>query len=237
VDWRAFLDMANGAELVQKAQVLAGGPVENSRSRVTAASLAARALRLEAGQPAPPESLRDLRQACLSLLSWRIGLPGLVFVSPHDLTGALGSGASAGGDGAVAAPVWGMNGQSLRGSPRVSLVFGTLQAQWADGASFLHQVGNLLLARREAGLHQGALQAVMTGPAGCAAAVSKLPDKRHWLLATNFSAERRDFSINLPQDAQGKQARDIADGEVLSIQGNRLVLALEPRQSRHLLIF
>ncbi|MDR1659506.1 MAG: alpha-glucosidase C-terminal domain-containing protein [Desulfovibrio sp.] len=236
VDWRAFLEVTDGAGLIRKAQALAGDPGKNSRSRVTAASLAARALRLDAGLPALPESAQALRQACLSLLSWRIGLPGLVFISPHDLTGALAPDAPAGG-GASVAPVWGMNGQSPLGLPQASLAFGTLQTQWADGASFLHAVGNLLLARREAGLHRGSLRAIMTGPAGCAAALSKLPDKRHWLLATNFSTERSDFSINLPQEMHGKHARDIAGGEVTAIQGNRLVLTLEPHQSRHLLIY
>lgn len=30
-----------------------------------------------------------LRNACLLLLGWRMGLPGLAFVSPQELTGAL----------------------------------------------------------------------------------------------------------------------------------------------------
>jgi hypothetical protein len=237
VDWRAFLEVTNGSELIQKAQRLAGGPVENSRSWVTAASLAARALRLDAKQAVLPENVQALRQVCLSLLSWRIGLPGLVFVSPHDLTGALAPDASADGGGAAVAPVWGINGQHSGGLLQASLVFGTLPAQWADGASFSRTIRNLLLARQGAGLHRGSLQAIVSGPAGCAAAISKLPDRRHWLLATNFSNERRDFSINLPRDMQGKYARDITRGEVLSIRENRLALELEARQSRHLLIF
>ncbi|MDR2056304.1 MAG: hypothetical protein LBQ10_10625 [Desulfovibrio sp.] len=237
VDWRAFLEVADGAGLIQKAQSLAGGTVEDSRSWVTAASLAARALRLDAKRSALPESALAMRQACLSLLSWRIGLPGLVFVSPHDLTGALAPDASAGGGAAAAAPVWGTGGQPSRGLPQASFAFGALPAQWADGASFLHSVRSLLLARQEASLHLGSLQAVMAGPAGCAAAVSKLPDNRHWLLATNFSSERRDFSLKLPQDMHGKHARDIVGGEVLGIRENRLVLALDARQSRHLLIY
>jgi hypothetical protein len=235
VDWRAFLEVTDGTGLIRKAQALAGGPAENWRSRVTAASLAARALRLDAGRPVPPENMQALRRACLSLLSWRIGLPGLVFVSPHDLTGTLSPDASAGG--AAVAPVWGTNGRFPRGLPQASPAFGTLQDQWADGASFLHTVRSLLLARQGAGLHQGALRAIMAGPAGCAAALSELPDKRHWLLATNFSAERRDFPINLPREMHGKHARDVAGGEVTAIRENRLVLTLESRQSRHLLIY
>jgi hypothetical protein len=236
VDWRAFLEVENGAELIRKAQHLAGGAAKNLGSLATAASLAARALRLDAKRAALPENARAMRQACLSLLSWKIGLPGLVFLSPHDLTGALAPDAAvhaSANDGAAVVPVWEMNGQRPQPAP----VFGALPVQWADGASFLHSVRNLLLARRGAGLHQGSLRAIVAGPAGCAAAISELPDGRHWLLATNFSAVPRDFSINLPQEMRGKYARDIAGGEVSGIQGNRLVLALDARQSRHLLIF
>ncbi|MDR2573860.1 MAG: hypothetical protein LBC94_05905 [Desulfovibrio sp.] len=236
VDWRAFLEMPDGAELVQRARQLAGGSAEDSRLRTTIASLAARALQLDEKQALRPENAPAMRRAALSLLSWRMGLPGLVFVSPQDLTGMLSFEAS-GGRGGGAVPLWGVNGLSKLGVSGENLVFGPLQDQAANGASFSRVVGKLLLARQAAGLHRGALRAVMAGSAGCIAVANKLPDGRHWLLATNFSKARRDFSVKLSGEMEGKSARDVCSGEVLPVRGNRLELSLEGHQSRHLLIF
>ncbi|MDR3320415.1 MAG: hypothetical protein LBS77_05795 [Desulfovibrio sp.] len=89
VDWRPLLNMPDGADFVANVRKLTGESEEGLRTPMTTASLAARALRLNAKQAARPENVLALRRACLSLLAWRIGLPGLAFVSPQDLTGAL----------------------------------------------------------------------------------------------------------------------------------------------------
>jgi hypothetical protein len=84
----------------------------------------------------------------------------------------------------------------------------------------------------------------VTGPSGCIAAVSELPDKRHWLLVSNFSSGRQVFSIALPKGASGKIFRDVIDSaespvrdSVQSVQEERLELTLEPYRTRHLLLF
>ena len=81
VDWRPLLDLPQGRELIRKAQRLAGAPPEAMRLWTTPASLAARALGLkpaEASASAADGNGKNaaLREACLLLLGWRVGLPG-----------------------------------------------------------------------------------------------------------------------------------------------------------------
>ena len=153
VDWRPLLDLPQGRELIRKAQRLAGAPPEAMRLWTTPASLAARALGLkpaEASASAADGNGKNaaLREACLLLLGWRVGLPGLSFVSPQDLSGALDLPRSTADLPASLGltPLWGDNpgnvGQS--GTPAAPSAFGALEQQWADRQNFLHSIFRLL---------------------------------------------------------------------------------------------
>lgn len=249
VDWRPLLDLPQGRELIRKAQRLAGAPPEAMRLWTTPASLAARALGLkpaEASASAADGNGKNaaLREACLLLLGWRVGLPGLSFVSPEDLSGALDLPRSTADLPASLGltPLWGDNpgnvGQS--GTPAAPSAFGALEQQWADRQSFLHSMARLLRARRDAGLAEGKLLAVFSGPPGCVAVLSALPSGGCWLLAANFSAEKRIFPLTLPSGIAARAARDIGGGQDLSSaltrNGHGLELELDGRHSRHVLL-
>ena len=101
-------------------------------------------------------------------------------------------------------------------------------------------MSGLLHARRDTGLARGRLLAVFSGPPGCAAVLSALPDGGYWLLAANFSAEKRTFSLTLPNGVTANAARDILSGRApasaLAQDGSGLRLDLDARQARHLLL-
>ena len=249
VDWRPLLDLPQGRELIRKAQRLAGAPPEAMRLWTTPASLAARALGLKPAEASASAAdgngkTAALREACLLLLGWRVGLPGLSFVSPQDLSGALDLPRSTADLPASLGltPLWGDNpgnvGQS--GTPAAPSAFGALEQQWADRQSFLHSMARLLRARRDAGLAEGKLLAVFSGPPGCVAVLSALPSGGCWLLAANFSAEKRIFPLTLPSGIAARAARDIGGGQDLSSaltrNGHGLELELDGRHSRHVLL-
>ena len=245
VDWRPLLDLPQGRELIRKAQRLAGAPPEAMQLWTTPASLAARALGLkpaEASASAADGSGKSaaLREACLLLLGWRVGLPGLSFVSPQDLSGALDLSRSTADLPASLGltPLWGGNPGGV--APDAPSAFGALEQQWADRQSFLHSMARLLRARRDAGLAEGKLLAVFSGPPGCVAVLSALPSGGCWLLAANFSAEKRIFPLALPAGITARTVRDIGGGQDLSSaltrNGHGLELELDGRHSRHVLL-
>lgn len=245
VDWRPLLDLPQGRELIRKAQRLAGAPPEAVQLWTTPASLAARALGLklaEASASAADGSGKSaaLREACLLLLGWRVGLPGLSFVSPQDLSGALDLSRSTADLPASLGltPLWGGNPGGV--APDAPSAFGALEQQWADRQSFLHSMARLLRARRDAGLAEGKLLAVFSGPPGCVAVLSALPSGGCWLLAANFSAEKRIFPLALPAGITARTVRDIGGGQDLSSaltrNGHGLELELDGRHSRHVLL-
>lgn len=245
VDWRPLLDLPQGRELIRKAQRLAGAPPEAMQLWTTPASLAARALGLktaEASASAADGSGKSaaLREACLLLLGWRVGLPGLSFVSPQDLSGALDLSRSTADLPASLGltTLWGGNPGGV--APDAPSAFGALEQQWADRQSFLHSMARLLRARRDAGLAEGKLLAVFSGPPGCVAVLSALPSGGCWLLAANFSAEKRIFPLALPAGITARTVRDIGGGQDLSStltrNGHGLELELDGRHSRHVLL-
>ena len=201
----------------------------------TPAALALRALGLETRVPASPEEKRALREACLFLLGWRIGLPGLAFVSPQELTGAL---APAGTEGAT--PLW--DAAQGRTGAALPLAFGPLAEQEADASSFLAAVSRLLLARKASGLALGELVAVSGGRDGWLAALSALPDGGYWLTVGNASAKRRSISVPLPRAvASARDAAGAADAAGLApprlaAGGRSVEVELDGRQCRHVLL-
>lgn len=201
----------------------------------TAASLALRALGLPVRVPAGAGERRALREACLFLLGWRIGLPGLAFFSPAELTGAL---PPEGGDDGVT-PLWDDTPGRAGAAPPMPLAFGTLAAQEGDDGSFLRAVSRLLLARKASGLALGELAAVSGGGDGWVAAVSSLPEGGMWLVVGNASPRRRTLSVALPRAARSaREATPDASGPAprLAHGGRAVEVELDGRQCRHVLL-
>lgn len=235
VDWRPLLDLPQGRELARRAQTLAKARPEDLLLPATSASLAVTSLGLDPAAAARPENAPSLRRACLLLLGWRIGLPGLIFVSPQELTGALDLPQLPAGPGSV--PLWSeSSGRTTANAPPALLAFRGLEQQWADSSSFLQEAARLLQARHRAGLAQGALLAVLPGPPGCLAVLSSLPGGGWWLLAANFSAQKQLVPLSLPAGMQARAARDLGGDRVVRLTGRRLDLELEAREARHLLL-
>ena len=230
IDWRPLLDAPGGQDIVQRAQLLAKGPQGGTGLPSTQAALAATALGLDAKNAVRPENAQAMHSACLLLLSWRVGLPGLTFMSPQDLTGALNL--PDGKTGSV--PLWAEGNRPGDRQP-APLAFGPLESQWAQEKSFARQIAGLLQARRAAGLAGGRLVQVYSGPAGCIATLSALPGGGYWLLAANFSDRKQKFSCNLPADAT-RGARDVLGSRPVSATGRSLEIELDARQARHVLL-
>lgn len=233
VDWRLLRDLPDGERLVREAQRLSGLDGEEFRLWTTPASLAARALGLDAGAALRPEDAERLRRAALALLACRAGLPGPLFISLQELTGALDVPRSVSRDilpsrGMVPLPDGSARGGAV---PPAPLAFGPLREQMAAQDSFLMLTARLLLARQAAGLAQGKLVSVQQS-GGCLALCSSLPEGGYWLTVINLSGREREFSVQLPA---GGDLLDIFSGQSLSA-GRRLSLDLAAHQSRHLVM-
>ncbi|MDR2821063.1 MAG: hypothetical protein LBB60_11110 [Desulfovibrio sp.] len=133
-------------------------------------------------------------EARLLALGWRIGLPGLCFISLEPAA--------------------------------------ALSPEKSAAPDILPPLARLLQSRKQAGLAGGKLLAVLSGPPGCIAAISALPDGGFWLLASNFSDRERLFSITLPPGAATGMARDAVNGQLF--EGRSFEIALDARQARHI---
>lgn len=95
---------------------------------------------------------------------------------------------------------------------------------------------NLLLARKMSGLAAGKFKSVHGGQDGWLAIVSELPDGGYWLTAANYSAQNRKAAVRLPSACS--RAIDAATGkEIENIDGQKVELALEGHQARHLIFY
>lgn len=244
VDWRPLLDLPDGKSLVRRAQQLAKGAPDALGLPVTQAELAARALGLDHTKATRPENAAAMESACMLMLGWRMGLPGLTFLSPQDITGALGlpQGSGKGASEAGGVTLWGAAGQiggqsgGRAGSQAPApLAFGPLDAQWSRETSFARQIARILQGRKSAGLAGGRLVQVTGGASGCVATLSALPGGGYWLLAANFSDKKQHIVCPLPADAQGP-ARDVQSGQSISKAGRAVEIDLEARQARHVLL-
>lgn len=233
VDWRLLRDLPDGDRLVREAQHLSGLADEDFRLWTTPTSLAARALGLNGEAALRPENTERLRRASLALLACRAGLPGPLFVSLQELTGALDVPRSVSRDilpsrGLVPLPDASARSGSASPAP---LAFGPLREQTASQDSFLMLAARLLLARQAAGLAQGKLVSVQQTD-GCLALCSSLPEGGYWLTVINLSGRKHDFSVQLPA---GGELLDIFSGQSLTA-GRRLSLSLAAYESRHLVM-
>lgn len=236
VDWRPLLDLPQGRDMIGRAQQLAKASPDDTTLWSTQAGLAALTLGLDATSAARPEHAAAMRRTVLLLLSFRVGLPGLTFVSPQDMTGALNlPQPPAGMPGSMGSvPLWDERLGATGGVPPAPLAFGALGRQWADRQSFAHELAALLRARRDAGLAGGRVVSIFSGPSGCVGVLSALPGGGYWLLAANFSSKGQRLACALPAPARG--ARDIQNGQSLPVQGRTVELDLDARQSRHVLL-
>lgn len=65
--------------------------------------------------------------------------------------------------------------------------------------------------------------------------LSSLPDGGWWLLAGNFSGQKRLFPISLPAGIQARAARD-PDGNTVKLSGRKLEIELDARRACHVLL-
>ncbi len=106
----------------------------------------------------------------------------------------------------------------------------------ASGSASRPPDKNLLLARKKSGLAAGKFKSVHGGQDGWLAIVSELPDGGYWLTAANYSAQNRKATIRLP--SAKSHAIDAATGmEVENIDGQKVEIALEGHQARHLIFY
>lgn len=232
LDWRPLLDVADGAERVRQARNMPEFSAPEPEFFASTAFLAARALGLADAAAARAEHSPVMRPACLLLLGWRLGLPGLAFVSPHDLTGVLAGPQSTLPGASPRAPLWAED-TSGQAAATVPQIFGSLAHQAVRPDSFAKEVAHLLRQRHKSGLASGSLRSVQAGPPGCVTALSSLPGGGHWLLAANFSGIKRRLRYPLP--SRTTHARDVFSG-VLSLKENILELDLDARHARHILL-
>lgn len=238
VDWRPLAEVS--PELVARARTLAGQRGDGPQW-TTAASLASRALGLplsaatdgRAGADAARsrERLRDAVELCEGV---QLALPGLYFISPQTLTGALDIAGDAPSDGKT--PLLGASPLSEREA--APLAFGPIEEQLADDGSFAARMARLLRARAAVRLAEGRLAAAEADAGGGYAAATALPNGGFWLVFANFSDRPRAVGLRLPVAGGGGTAIDVQNGRpVVTEQGAReLTLDLQARQVRHVLL-
>lgn len=241
LDWRPLAEAS--PELPARARALAEQRGEGAQW-TTMASLAARALKLRpptdpgerAGADAAAlrrerERLRDAVELCEGV---QLALPGLYFISPQTLTGALNIAGETPSNGRVA----------LLGAPLLSdeesaqTVFGPLEEQLADDASFAARMARVLRARAAVRLAEGRLAAAQADDAGGYAAAVALPDGGFWLVFANFSDRPHAVGLRFPAAGASETAMDVQTGRPVDAErgARELTLDLQARQVRHVLL-
>lgn len=240
VDWRPLAEVS--PELVARARTLAGQRGDGVQWTTTA-SLAAQApgLRLpaapggraEADTPRAREQER-LRDAVELYEGVQLALPGLYFISPQTLTGALNIAGAAPSDGKT--PLLGAS--PLSEQEAAPLAFGPLEEQLADEGSFAARMARLLRTRAAVRLAEGRLAAVEADANGGYAAATALPGGGFWLVFANFSDKPRAVGLRFPVAGGSGTAIDVQSGRPVNReQGAReLTLDLQARQVRHVLL-
>lgn len=234
VDWRPLRDLPGGEELFRRACRLSALHDDEYFWSTTPAGLASKALGRTANA-APAREQRDtaLEEACLLLLGWRVALPGLAFVSPQELQGALPLPRSTPGTAASAGLVPLLEAETTAGETAPApLAFGPLADEMRRPQSPAGIMARLLHARAASGAARGELLRVVEGPAGSLAVVNRLPDGSCWVLAANFGAGSATLRIPLPVSGT---ALDLVEQTSLPVQGG-LTVTLNGRSARHYLV-
>ena len=234
VDWRPLRDLPGGEALFQRACRLAGLHDDEYFWPTTPAGLAREALgRKPDAVPARDRRDTELEEACLLLLAWRVGLPGLAFVSPQELQGALPLPKSTPGTAASAGLVPLLEPETAAGEVEPApLAFGPLSEELRLPRSPASIMARLLHARAVSGVTRGRLLRVVSGPAGTLATVTRLPDGSCWVLAANFGSDSATLRIPLPVSGA---AQDIVEQTSLAVRGG-LTVTLNGRSARHYLV-
>ena len=162
-----------------------------------------------------------------------MGLPGLVFVSPQELQGALPLPKSTPGTAASAGLVPLLEPETAAGEVEPApLAFGPLSEELRLPRSPASIMARLLHARAVSGVARGRLLRVVSGPAGTLATVTRLPDGSCWVLAANFGSDSATFRIPLPVSGA---VQDIVEQTSLAVRGG-LTVTLNGRSARHYLV-
>lgn len=202
-------------------QLVAGGSLR--ASGVTAAALS---MGLSPEETVRAENMPRLLRRHTLLTAFCAGLPGLFVPQGADLRGAVNivPPTESRTDGqlplAQTAP-WqpegdtdmrAQHGAASRSVPeqkegiakaadtRHTLCYPPLSSQLKEPESYASHLLRLAETRRRLGIAEAVLTDVPSTPAGCAAALLRLPDGKRLLLAANFSQEKRTLSLPLPAD-------------------------------------
>lgn len=149
----------------------------------------------------------NARTVCELLLAWRLGLPGLAFISASELE---------------------VMGKNFAGAAY------TLNSGGKEGALFAARISAILKDRQKNDLANGRLVQVSSPKGGAMAVLSELPNGDFWFMGTNFGSTREVVELEAPKY---KTARDILTGKDLGpANAGKFSLALDGGQARHVLL-
>ena len=217
--------------------------VDGLRLFATAPTLAALSARLTPVSAASPDHAADIRRRHLLLTLFRAGLPGILFISGQDMTGALSL--SEGPAAQRAQGAWGLQTSAAamfatrQGVPRAQTVYAPLPEQLQTPGSYAATVRDALRIRQKYGLGRGILRAVAdTQHPGSVALFLSLPDNAGGgtlLLAANFSSTPVTERLTLPAGVHG-EVRDILQTQDARSVSGSIAVRLEGLTCRWLRI-
>lgn len=225
---------------------------------VTGAGLAALGAGFSHADAARADARETIRQGHLALVFFKAMQPGLLVLHGQDLAGALPL------DWHVMAdseerwdPALAPRGAyalyrtarttvlTKQGMPRAPVAYPTPDEQLHDPHSFLNGVHAITAMRERTGIAAGRVVArLRTQGRGCIALAVELPGGRGMVVAvTNFGreavTERLDMAATpklLELFGAGNPAVDLEEGTPLPLEGGRMVLHLDPWETRAVLV-
>lgn len=141
------------------------------------------------------------------LLAWRLGLPGMAFISSAEME---------------------KMGENLAGA--------YIMARRDAKSAFTARLSALLKARRENNLAAGSLCSITEGKNGAIAILSALPEGGYWLMACNFGANGEKLEISLPRKGLAARDILSGQNLSAASASGKLPLSLDGRQARHVLL-
>lgn len=212
----------------------------------TAATLSAMAAHIPPEMATKPEATAHILKGHVLLTLFKGGLPGLLFLSGHDLTGALNLAPPTADAQPMAQSMgaWAISPAATalytrNGLARAPVAYPPLLAQMAVEGSYAQHVAALTTLRTRWGISRGTLLSMPeTGHHSTIALLTRLPDGKHLLTVANFSPKEQSETLRLPESVSGQTTVDglasLPHGKAqgLSLSGHSLRVELDPWQCR-----
>ena len=239
-DHRRFLRMLPGPEgislhalaqepfpsdALERLRRLELGPTENSVLYMTGPSLAS-----AADKARPQKNGNGPLGPHLLLTALRAALPGPLFLSGSDLTGALDIQTSSPSHATLGGLALGSSGSIVtrKGFARAKTLYPPLQNQLKQENSYLSRLAALSALRARTKAAQGTLIGPLPADnASVLPVLTRLPDGNLLLAAANFSPDSVNTKIRLPGSFAGKTL-DTANQKQIDFTGALLPLELGP---------